>query len=95
MHLILSWKVKYVKWNNPAIASDLTKSIEDKRVENAPQYIHRMGATYYLKGFSATFQFSSVGNVLTDALTPEFEMQQELLANFRRKSQVLGRITFL
>lgn len=64
-------EVKYVKWNNPAIASDLTKSIEDKRVENAPQYIHRMGATYYLKGFSATFQFSSVGNVLTDAANTE------------------------
>ena len=62
---------KYVKWNNPAIASDPTKSIENKRVENAPQYIHRFGATYNLKGFSATFQLSSVGDVFTDAVNTE------------------------
>lgn len=62
---------KYVKWNNPAIAGDPGKSIEDKRVENAPQYIHRFGATYYLKGFSATMQLSSVGQVFTDAANTE------------------------
>ncbi len=62
---------KYVQWNNPAIESDLAKSIEDKRVENAPQYIHRFGATYYLKGFSATCQLSSVGDVFTDAANTE------------------------
>ncbi len=62
---------KYVKWNNPAITSDPSKSIEGKRVENAPQYIHRYGATYYLKGFSATFQLSSVGDVFTDATNTE------------------------
>jgi Fe(3+) dicitrate transport protein len=62
---------KYTKWNNPIISNDLTKSIENKRVENAPQYIHRFGATYYLEGFSATFQLSSVGNVFTDAANTE------------------------
>lgn len=62
---------KYVKWNNPAIANDPKKSIENKRVENAPEYIHRFGATYYLKGFSATFQMSSVGDVYTDAANTE------------------------
>lgn len=62
---------KYVKWNNPAIVNDPTKSIENKRVENAPEYIHRFGATYYLKTFSATFQFSSVGDVFTDAANTE------------------------
>ena len=62
---------KYTKWNNPIISNDLTKSIENKRVENAPQYIHRFGATYYLKGFSVTFQLSSVGNVFTDAANTE------------------------
>lgn len=62
---------KYVKWNNPAITNDPAKSIEEKRVENAPQYIHRFGATYYLKGFSATFQLSSVGDVFTDATNTE------------------------
>jgi Fe(3+) dicitrate transport protein len=58
---------KYVKWDNPTIANDPTKSIEDKRVENAPQYIHRFGATYAIKRFSATFQLNSVGDVFTDA----------------------------
>jgi Fe(3+) dicitrate transport protein len=62
---------KYVKWNNPLISNDPTKSIEDKRVENAPRQIHRFGATYYLKGFSATFQLSSVGDVFTDAVNTE------------------------
>lgn len=62
---------KYTKWNNPIISNDLTKSIENKRVENAPQYIHRFGVTYYLQGFSATFQLSSVGNVFTDAANTE------------------------
>jgi Fe(3+) dicitrate transport protein len=62
---------KYVKWNNPAIANDQAKSIENKRVENAPQYIHRFGATYFLNGFSATFQLSSVGDVFTDAVNTE------------------------
>ncbi len=62
---------KYVKWNNPLIATDPTKSIENKRVENAPQYIHRFGITYHLQGFSATFQLSDVGNVFTDAANTE------------------------
>ena len=61
----------YVKWNNPLISNDPTKSIENKRVENAPRQIHRFGATYYLKGFSATFQLSSVGEVFTDAANTE------------------------
>ena len=62
---------KYVKWNNPSLNIDPTKSIEDKRVENAPQYINRFGATYYLKGFSATFQLNSIGDVFTDAVNTE------------------------
>lgn len=62
---------KYTNWNNPAIANDPTKSIKDKRVENAPQYIHRFGATYNCKSFSATFQMSSIGDVFTDAANTE------------------------
>ena len=62
---------KYVKWNNPSLNLDPTKSIENKRVENAPQYINRFGATYYLKGFSATFQLNSIGDVFTDAANTE------------------------
>ena len=62
---------KYVKWNNPSLNLDPTKSIEGKRVENAPQFINRFGATYYLKGFSATFQLNSIGDVFTDAANTE------------------------
>jgi Fe(3+) dicitrate transport protein len=58
---------RYVKWNNPAISSDPSKSIEGKRVENAPEYIHRFGLTYSLKDFSISWQISSVGSVFTDA----------------------------
>ena len=61
----------YVKWNNPSLNIDPTKSIKDKRVENAPQFINRFGATYYLKGFSATFQLNSIGDVFTDAANTE------------------------
>ncbi len=61
----------YVSWRNPAIENDPEKSIKNKRVENAPRYIHRFGATYSLKGFSATVQWSSVGDVYTDAANTE------------------------
>lgn len=61
----------YTKWDNPAIVNDPTKSLENKRVENAPKYIHRFGATYSLKGFSATVQWSTVGDVYTDAANTE------------------------
>lgn len=61
----------YTKWNNPAIASDPTKSIENKRVENAPQFIHRYGLSYTLKGFSLSAQYSYVGDVYTDAANTE------------------------
>ncbi len=58
---------RYVKWDNPAIMNDPLTTIVNNRVENAPKYIHRFGATYSLKGFSATFQLNSVGDVFTDA----------------------------
>lgn len=58
---------RYVKWNNPAIANDPSKSIVGKRVENVPEYIHRFGLSYTFEDFSITYQFSSVGDVYTDA----------------------------
>jgi Fe(3+) dicitrate transport protein len=61
----------YTKWNNPAIASDPTKAIENKRVENAPQYIHRYGLSYTIKGFFLSVQYSNVGEVYTDAANTE------------------------
>ncbi len=62
---------RYVKWENPAIVNDPSKSIEDKRVENAPRFIHRYGATYSFTDFSFTFQASDVGAVYTDAVNTE------------------------
>ena len=64
-------EAKYLNWNNPAIANDPAKSIENKRVENAPQYINRFGVTYYLNQFSGTVQFNSIGDVFTDAANTE------------------------
>jgi len=62
---------KYTKWNNPAIANDPLKSVEGKRVENAPQTIGRYGATYSIKKFSATFQLNQVSEIFTDAANTE------------------------
>lgn len=62
---------RYIQWNNPAIAQNPATSIENNRVENAPKFIHRFGATYNLKSFSATFQLNSVGDVFTDAENSE------------------------
>jgi len=62
---------KYTRWNNPDITNDPAKSIEGKRVENAPQTIARYGLTYVLKGFSATFQLNQVGDSYTDAVNTE------------------------
>lgn len=62
---------KYTEWNNPLIAIDPLLSIANKRVENAPLFIHRFGGTYYLKEFSLTFQYSTVSDVYTDAANTE------------------------
>jgi Fe(3+) dicitrate transport protein len=62
---------KYTKWNNPSISNDPAKSIEGKRVENAPQNIGRYGATYSYKKFSATYQINQVSEVFTDAANTE------------------------
>ena len=62
---------KYTKWNNPIISNDPLKSIEGKRVENAPQNIGRYGATYNYKKISATFQLNQVSDIFTDAVNTE------------------------
>jgi Fe(3+) dicitrate transport protein len=58
---------KYTQWNNPAIENDASKSIKNKRVENAPQNIARYGLTYNFKTLVATFQLNKVSDVFTDA----------------------------
>jgi Fe(3+) dicitrate transport protein len=54
----------YVQWNNP----DLTKSLVNKKVENAPQQIIRSGITYNYKFLSTTLQHSFVGEAFADAM---------------------------
>jgi Fe(3+) dicitrate transport protein len=62
---------KYTKWNNPEIINDPSKSIQNKRVENAPEYIHRFGITYYHSWISITLLYNKVGDVYTDAANTE------------------------
>lgn len=57
----------YTEWNNP----DVSKSQKNKRVENAPQQIHRFGLNYRYKVFTTTFQYSVVGDCYADALNTE------------------------
>jgi Fe(3+) dicitrate transport protein len=52
---------RYIEWNNPAL------DLAGNRVENAPEYIHRLGLTYQYDRFSITAQFNTVGDVFTDA----------------------------
>ncbi|MCC7505838.1 MAG: TonB-dependent receptor [Saprospiraceae bacterium] len=46
-------------------------NLAGKRVDNAPRYVHRLGATYAYRTFSATWQFSSVSEVFADANNTE------------------------
>ncbi|MGY6562096.1 MAG: TonB-dependent receptor family protein [Luteibaculaceae bacterium] len=57
----------YTDWNNPAAETNPALDITGNRVENAPEYIHRLGLTYTYRTFSATAQVSMVGDVFTDA----------------------------
>lgn len=67
-----SWiDARYTRWDNPAIEGNPVTEIKDKRVENAPRFIHRFGVTYAKKGFSASWQMSNVSDVFTDAANTE------------------------
>lgn len=54
----------YNKWNNP----DPTKNLTNKKVENAPQQIHRYGINYQYKKMGMSLQGSYVGGTYSDAL---------------------------
>ena len=60
-------KAEYTEWNNDLIKNDPAKSIENKKVENAPEFIHRFGSTYSFRGLSLTLQYNKTGSVFTDA----------------------------
>jgi len=59
---------RYTRWNNPDIADDPLKSIENKRVEYAPEHTWRTGLAYKRESLYATIQWSYVGSVFTDAV---------------------------
>lgn len=64
----MSWMdVRYTKWNDETIV-DAEKMIENKRVENAPRYIHRAGVNFSYKKISCQGIWNRVGAVYTDAV---------------------------
>ena len=74
---------QYTKWSNPAILNDPDKTIEGKRVENAPKFIHRFGCTYNLKDFSTTMQISNVADVYTDASNTEMPNESATIGKLK------------
>jgi Fe(3+) dicitrate transport protein len=49
----------------------MSKTIKDKKVENAPSEIYRTGINYRYRYFSAGLQFSMVGSTYSDANNTE------------------------
>jgi Fe(3+) dicitrate transport protein len=62
---------RYTRWNNPEIADNPEKSIENKHVEYAPEHTWRTGLSYNHKALSASVQWSFVDDVFTDAVNTE------------------------
>ena len=62
---------RYIRWDNPELISDPNKTIENKRVENAPEHILRAGLTINYQGFLVAFNYSFVDEVYTDAANTE------------------------
>lgn len=46
-------------------------NLKDNRVDNAPRYVHRIGATYAFRKFSVTWQLNTVSAVYSDAANTE------------------------
>ncbi len=66
----LSWiNARYTDLRVVSIVNNepVETNLKGNKVENAPSYIHRIGATYTNKGFSATWQMSAVGDAFSDA----------------------------
>ncbi len=64
----------------------VTGNLAGKWVENAPRNIHRFGATYSYKGFSATWQLSAIGKAYADASntsTPNAAATTGLIPGYR------------
>jgi len=61
----------YSRWDDPTKINDPAKTLVKRRVENAPQYIHRFGLNYSFKKFSISYQLNSVGSAFADAINTE------------------------
>jgi Fe(3+) dicitrate transport protein len=62
---------RYTRWDDISKLNDPLKTLVDRRVENAPNFIHRFGVNYALKQFSISYQLNSVGAAYADALNTE------------------------
>jgi Fe(3+) dicitrate transport protein len=58
---------RYIRWENPTLANDPEKSIENKRVEYAPKYVWRGGINYKLGKIHVGLQASYTDELYTDA----------------------------
>lgn len=58
----------YERWDDPATATDASKSRVGKKVENAPDQMIRGGLTWRCGGFSLTGQYNYVSSVFADAM---------------------------
>jgi Fe(3+) dicitrate transport protein len=77
---------RYTRWNNPDIADDPLKAIENKRVEYAPEHTWRTGLCYKRESLYATIQWSYVGAVFTDAVNtvvPAANAQSGIIEAYR------------
>jgi Fe(3+) dicitrate transport protein len=62
---------RYTRWDDVSKLNDPLKTLVDRRVENAPNFIHRFGVNYAFKQFSISYQLNSVGSAYADALNTE------------------------
>ena len=62
---------RYTRWNDPALAEDPVKRIENKRVEYAPRWTFRSGLTWRERRFTASMLVNAVDGVYTDAANTE------------------------
>jgi Fe(3+) dicitrate transport protein len=76
---------RYTHWNNPDIAENPLTTIENKRIEYAPENTWRTGLSYKHQSIVANVQWSYVGEVFTDAANtkaPTANAQAGLIAAY-------------
>jgi Fe(3+) dicitrate transport protein len=90
----LSWmSVKYVRWNDPNILTE-ANSIKNKRVEYAPNFIHRIGVNFAYKKFSCQITANFIGSVYTDAINTERANEEATIGRLSGYSLYDGSIKY-